>query len=214
MGASRRRPKIDPRRSEFRILRNAQAIRLLECDHNYCQSVLKRRLDQLNKISSDAHLLDLRVSKSEYDASFMAAFAGIEQRYVAKVSDAKLRHREQLLDLQQELSEITAQADAEERLARDLSEQEREHYEREAEARVCQEQLQAAAEYERLEAELAQLKAERDVAKKNREKMLAIKAEMERDERPEQPKKPPASGIGRILLAPPKPKTPTKKVFL
>jgi hypothetical protein len=34
------------------MLRNSQAIRLLECDYNYCQSVLKRSLDQLNKISS------------------------------------------------------------------------------------------------------------------------------------------------------------------
>jgi hypothetical protein len=71
------------------MLRNAQAIRLLECEYNYCQSVLNRRLAQLNKISSDAHPLDLRVSKSEYDASFLAAFAEIEQRYVVKVSDTK-----------------------------------------------------------------------------------------------------------------------------
>jgi hypothetical protein len=196
------------------MLRNAQAIRLLECDYNYCQSVLKRRLAQLNKISSDVHMLDLQVSKCEYDRSFMAAFAGIEQRYVVKVSDAKSRHREQLLDLQQELSEISAQADAEEGLARELSEQEREHFEREAEARIYQEQLQAADECELLEEELSQLKAEQDAAKKNKEKLLALKAEMERDDRPEQPKKPPASGIGRILLGSPKRTTPKKKVFL
>jgi hypothetical protein len=196
------------------MLRNAQAIRLLECDYNYCQSVLKRRLDQLNKISSDVHLLDLRVSKAEYDASFRAAFSGLEQRYVAKVSDAKLRHREQLLDLQQELSEISAQADAEEGLARELSEQEREHYEREADACVDHAQLQAAREDELPKEEPAQLKAEQDLAKKSREKLLAPKAAMERDDRPEQPKEPPASGTGRILLVPPRRKTPTKKVFM
>jgi predicted nuclease with TOPRIM domain len=185
---------------------------VLELDLLNAQLTRRRKMAQLNKISSDVHLLDIQSRNHAFKSSFELELSALRSRSAATISDANARLRGELREHREELQNVIERAAIEEALAEQLADQEREYYERMAEARVSEELHNANAEYRKLKDELNSLTSEQEISKKNKAKMQALKAELDESTQKVPLRTPPISQE-RIQIGSPQRKPP-RRAFL
>jgi hypothetical protein len=200
---------IDRPFTRLRLHRNAEALRLLEADWQNSQFIKRRRMSQINALASEVDLMEREYNKSRYDASFRAAMDEVRSECSLREKRAEERLQSQLCEHGDILRDLLARADEREQFAKSLADQEREHLERESESLLAASSASEKEEYERLQAELGDLERKQDQYRKNREKLIALKAE--RDEEATIRKPVPALPP-RIALE--KPQKPPRRVYL